>query len=134
MQLRGHSLPCTPGEAGAPFRPWVATRTHRNPKALSLCVILPPPFLKDQARLRERVAHSMFWYQCFRARFQYVLLYTYCSKCLHLNVLWGKILLHSCALSYYGVEIPYEMGKAFWEGIYAQICAVLSFLRGILNP
>lgn len=53
------SLPCSQGEAGAPSRPWVATRAHRNPKGLLLCFLLPPPFLKDQARLRESVAHSV---------------------------------------------------------------------------
>lgn len=39
----------------------------------------------------------------------------YCSKYLHIAVLWGKILLHCCALSYYGIEILYEMGEGVME-------------------
>lgn len=43
---------------------------------------------------------------CFRS---------YCSKYLHIAVLWGKILLHCCALPYYGIEIFYEMGEGVME-------------------
>lgn len=62
----------------------------------------------------------------------------YCSKYLHIAVLWGKILLHCCALSYYGRGILYGMGEGVMErNMYTNLyCAslFLSLLRGPPPP
>lgn len=58
-----------------------------------------------------------------------------CSKYLHIAVLWGKILLHCSALSYYGIGILYEMGEGVMErNMYTNLYCVSLFLSLLRGP